>query len=103
MKARVIPSLMLMNGSLVKTCKFAEPVYVGDPINTVRVFSKKYADELILLDITRSKKEIDFNSVARIAEEASMPLSYGGGITTLDDAKRLFDLGVERLIFNNNF
>lgn len=99
---RVIPCLLLRNGGLVKTVKFKEPRYVGDPINAVRIFNDKEVDELVFLDIeaTRSGSEPNFELLADIATEAFMPFAYGGGITTIEHVKRLFGLGVEKVVIN---
>jgi cyclase len=102
LKARVIPCLLLRNGGLVKTVRFDNPTYVGDPINAVRIFNDKEVDELVFLDIdgSRSKKGPNFDLIADIASEAFMPFAYGGGIATLDDIKRLFSTGVEKVVMN---
>ena len=96
---RVIPCLLLSNGGLVKTYKFRNPRYVGDPINVVRIFNEKEVDELILVDIDASmrKRPPDFELVEQLASECFMPIAYGGGIATLDQAKRLFDIGIEKI------
>jgi len=96
---RVIPTLLLQDGGLVKTRKFKSPKYVGDPINAIRIFNEKEVDELIVLDIQASKlgREPDFALVNEIAGECFMPLCYGGGIRTLAAAARIFDCGVEKI------
>lgn len=96
---RVIPILLLDDGRLVKTTKFKNPKYVGDPINAIRIFNDKEVDELVLLDIRASKKNIepDYKMIERVAGECFMPLSYGGGIKTIDQAKKIFSLGVEKV------
>lgn len=100
---RVIPCLLLQDGGLVKTQQFKKPKYVGDPINAVRIFNDKYVDELIFLDIDASRlnREPNYDLVARIAGECFMPLCYGGGVKTLDQAKRLVSLGVEKIAINS--
>jgi imidazole glycerol-phosphate synthase subunit HisF len=99
LKNRVIPSLLLKSGGLVKTTKFSRPMYVGDPINAIRIFNEKEVDELMVLDIIASKenREPDYNTIEMFASECFMPLCYGGGIKTKDQASRLFSLGVEKL------
>jgi imidazole glycerol-phosphate synthase subunit HisF len=101
-RIRIIPCLLLRNGRLVKSVKFAKHKYIGDPINTVKIFNEKGADELVILDIgpSRDNQPIDFSSLEAIASEAFMPLAYGGGIKTLEDAKRVFDLGYEKIVIN---
>jgi len=100
---RVIPCLLLHDGGLVKTTRFARPRYVGDPINAIRIFNDKYVDELIFLDITatRSGTEPDYDLIARIAGECFMPLAYGGGIRNLEQARRIIALGVEKISVNS--
>lgn len=99
---RVIPSLLLSNGGLVKTKKFKNGVYVGDPINAIRIFNEKEVDELVLLDIraTLDKRGPDFNLLREVASECFMPLAYGGGITSIDQIKTLLRLGIEKVILN---
>lgn len=99
LKHRVIPVLLLCNGRVVKTAKFASPRYIGDPLNTIRIFNEKEVDELIVLDImaSREKRGPNFAIVEDLAGECFMPLCYGGGISTLEQAKRLFALGVEKV------
>jgi cyclase len=102
LQKRVIPCLLLSHGGLVKTVKFKDPTYVGDPINAVRIFNEKEVDELVFLDIgaTQTDSGPGFEVLADIATEAFMPFGYGGGITTSDQIKRLFALGVEKVIIN---
>jgi cyclase len=102
LRNRVIPCLLMQRGGLVKTVKFQKPKYVGDPINAVHIFNDKEVDELVFLDIgaTASKSAPDFDLLADIASQAFMPFSYGGGITTIDEVKRLYALGVEKVILN---
>ncbi|KAA0889515.1 AglZ/HisF2 family acetamidino modification protein [Pusillimonas sp. ANT_WB101] len=99
MRPRIIPVLSLSNGGLVKTTKFKNPKYVGDPTNAIRIFNDKEVDELIVVDITASKNgsEPDFEVIRLFAEECFMPLTYGGGIRTLSQATRIFDLGIEKV------
>ena len=98
---RVIPCLLLSpsRGGLVKTHKFASPRYVGDPINAVHIFNEKEVDELIILDIdaTREQRGPKFDMIEELASECFMPLCYGGGIRTADDAFALFSLGIEKV------
>lgn len=99
LKHRVIPCLLLRNGGLVKTQRFANPKYVGDPINAIRIFNEKEVDELMVLDITASKnqREPDYSLIEQFAGECFMPLGYGGGIRSVDQARRLFAMGVEKV------
>lgn len=102
---RVIPSLLLSKGGLVKTLRFAAPKYVGDPINAVRIFNDKEVDELMVLDIDATKKGRgpDFELIEQLAGECFMPLCYGGGIRSFDDARTLFGLGVEKVAIQSAF
>jgi cyclase len=99
---RVIPCLLLSNGGLVKTRKFKNPVYVGDPINAIRIFNDKEVDELVLLDIKASleKRGPNFDLLSEIASECFMPFAYGGGITSIDQIRTLLRLGIEKVILN---
>jgi len=95
----------MINRGLVKTTKFNSARYIGDPINTVKIFNGKGVDELCILDIraTAENKAPDFDYLKDIASEAFMPLSYGGGITTLSEIERLFYIGYEKVIINTSF
>lgn len=99
LQQRVIPALLLRNNGLVKTTRFKDPKYVGDPINAIRIFNEKEVDELMLLDITASKenREPNFEMIEQIAGECFMPLAYGGGVRTVEQAQRIFALGVEKI------
>jgi cyclase len=100
---RVIPCLLLKGEGLVKTVKFKDPKYVGDPINAVKIFNDKEVDELIFLDIdaTVEGRKPPFKLISEIASECFMPLSYGGGLNDLEDIKAIFNLGVEKIIINS--
>lgn len=102
-RARVIPCLLLRGHGLVKTRKFKDPVYLGDPVNAVRIFSEKEVDELVILDIDASRKgcEPDYELVAEIAGECFMPVAYGGGIQTLAQARKLIRCGIEKVVINS--
>jgi len=102
-KTRVIPMLLLRGKGLVKTVKFKEPKYIGDPINSVRIFNEKEVDELVFLDITATTegRGPDFELLADIAGEAFMPMAYGGGITSLEQVKRIFSLGFEKVVIDS--
>lgn len=104
LKTRVIPCLLLKNSGLVKTRQFKNPIYIGDPINSVRIFNEKEVDELIFLDITASieKKEPNFEFIKQIASEAFMPFAYGGGIKSLYHIETLFNIGVEKVVLNTS-
>ena len=102
-RIRVIPVLLLQEGKLVKTEKFSKPKYVGDPINAVKIFNEKEVDEIVILDISASKKgkAPNFNQIKEIASESFMPLGYGGGVSQLSHVHELFQkCFVEKVIFN---
>jgi cyclase len=99
LRPRIIPCLLLHQGGLMKTQAFKDPKYVGDPINAVKIFNEKEADELMVLDIDATVKgrEPDFDLIAKLAAECRMPLCYGGGVTTAAQAMRIVDMGVEKV------
>lgn len=101
-RARVMPCLLLRNSGLVKTIKFSNPTYVGDPINAVRIFNEKEVDELVVLDITATVegREPSFGVLADLAGECFMPLAYGGGIRRMDQIERVIRLGAEKVCIN---
>ena len=103
-QARVIPALLLRGQGLVKTVKFKDPKYLGDPINVVRIFNDKEVDEIVLLDITATpeKRGPHFEMLKNIASEAFIPLAYGGGICSMDDVHTLLGIGIEKLILNTS-
>ena len=100
---RLIPVLLIKNRKLIKTVKFKKNIYVGDPINAIKIFNEKEVDELIVLDITANKNKIgpDFQFISEIAKECFIPLTYGGGITSLNQVEQLFNLGIEKVSLNN--
>jgi cyclase len=102
-RVRVIPILLIQKGGLVKSVKFKDHKYVGDPINAVKIFNEKEVDEIVILDIsaTAEKRAPNIQQLKEIASEAFMPLAYGGGITNLDQIKQLFAIGVEKIVLNN--
>lgn len=101
-QARVIPCLLLRGNGLVKTRKFKDAVYVGDPVNAVRIFSDKEADEIVILDIDASRegREPNYELIAEMAGEAFMPVAYGGGVRSLEQIRRLIRSGVEKVVIN---
>ncbi|MBL8101266.1 MAG: imidazole glycerol phosphate synthase subunit HisF [Anaerolineales bacterium] len=103
-RPRVIPALLLKGQGLVKTIKFKDPKYLGDPINIVRIFNEKEVDEIVLLDInaTPENRGPQFDLLKDIASEAFIPLAYGGGIRSMDDVRRLLSIGIEKLIMNTS-
>jgi len=103
LRKRIIPILSIQNDSLVKTINFKKINYIGDPCNTVRIFNELEVDELVICDIRASldKSEPNFKLLQDISSECFMPLVYGGGIKSLDQAKKIFDLGFEKIIINS--
>lgn len=99
LRPRIIPCLLVHEKGLVKTVNFKNPKYVGDPINAVKIFNEKEADELIVLDIdaTANQAEPDYKLIADLAAECRMPLCYGGGVRTAQQAKKIIGLGVEKV------
>ena len=104
-RPRIIPLLLISNRDLVKTIKFENPRYLGDPVNAVKIFNGKGIDELCVFDITASKEKRlpDFDFIKDIAGEAFMPLSYGGGITDINQVKSIFRMGYEKVVINTAF
>ena len=100
---RVIPCLLLQDDSLVKTINFKKPGYIGDPVNTARIFNELEVDELAVLDITATnkKRKPNFKILSELANECFMPLAYGGGICDFEDAKKIFQIGIEKIIINS--
>ena len=100
---RIIPCLLYDGSGLVKTIKFKNPNYIGDPINAIKIFNDKEVDELIVLDINASKqkRKPNFEQIAHMASEAFMTFAYGGGVKTFDDFSQLYKLGIEKIIVNS--
>ena len=103
-RIRVIPALLIHNNGLVKSVKFKDYKYVGDPINAVRIFNEKEVDELAIIDIdaSRENRQPDLSRISEIVSEAFMPVAYGGGITSVDQVKRILSVGVEKVILNRS-
>lgn len=103
LRPRITPCLLVHKGGLVKTVGFKAPKYVGDPINAVKIFNEKEADELVVLDIdaTVNNAEPDYRMIANLAAECRMPLCYGGGIKSPEQAKRIISLGVEKVAISS--
>lgn len=111
LRPRVIPVLLYENGGFYKTIKFKDPKYLGDPVNIIRIFNEKEVDEIVVIDIgaTRENTEPDYRMIEELAGECFMPLTYGGGIKSMKQASRIFEIGVEKIciqseaINNKNF
>lgn len=105
LRSRVIPCLLLQNKGLVKTVQFKDPKYVGDPINAVKIFNEKEVDELMFLDIDASSKESqpDYALIEKIANECRMPLCYGGGVKSVEQAQKIINLGAEKVAISSIF
>ena len=103
LQKRVIPTLLLRDDALVKTVKFDKPGYIGDPVNTVRIFNELEVDELVFLDITATNENRTPNLriLREIADECFMPLGYGGGLNNFDMVQSIFEIGFEKVILNS--
>lgn len=103
LRPRITPCLLVQNKGLVKTVKFKDPKYVGDPINAVKIFNEKEVDELIVLDIdaTAHNREPDFTLIKNLAAECRMPLCYGGGVTSVEHARKIIGLGAEKVALSS--
>jgi cyclase len=99
LRPRIIPSLLVHENGLVKTVNFKNPKYVGDPINAVKIFNEKQVDELAVFDIdaTVLGKEPDYALIKKLANQSRMPLCYGGGVKTVEQAQKIFGLGIEKI------
>lgn len=100
---RVMPCLLLQNQRLVKTVKFKNPQYIGDPVNAIKIYNEKEVDELIILDISASvnQKTPDYETIADLTNECFMPVTYGGGITSTAQMQKIFNLGIEKIAINH--
>lgn len=104
LRPRIIPSLLIQDNGLVKTVNFKNPKYVGDPINAVKIFNEKAVDELAVFDIdaTVLGKEPNYSLIERLASQSMMPLCYGGGVKTVEQAQRIFSLGIEKIALSSS-
>ena len=103
LKTRVIPCLLLRGAGFVKTTKFQKPVYLGDPINILKIFNEKEVDEVVVLDISATVEDrpVNLDLLKEIASECFMPVGYGGGIRDMEDVRRIFALGMEKVVVNS--
>ena len=103
LRPRIIPSLLVHDNGLVKTVNFKNPKYVGDPINAVKIFNEKEVDELVVFDIdaTVLGKEPDYVLIKKLANQSRMPLCYGGGVRTVEQAQKIFGLGIEKIALSS--
>ncbi|MEC5156979.1 AglZ/HisF2 family acetamidino modification protein [Chryseobacterium sp. MP_3.2] len=103
LKPRIIPSLLIQDNGLVKTVNFKNPKYIGDPINAVKIFNEMQVDELVIFDIDKTVKNLEpnYSLIQRIANQCRMPLCYGGGVKTAEQAQRIFSLGVEKIAISS--
>lgn len=104
LRPRIIPSLLIQDNGLVKTVNFKNPKYVGDPINAVKIFNEKEVDELAIFDIDATVKglEPNYSLIERIANQSRMPLCYGGGVKTVEQAQKIFGLGIEKIALSSS-
>ena len=103
LQKRVIPALLLRNDAIVKTVRFAKPSYIGDPVNTVRIFNELEVDELVFLDITATNENRapNLRILREIADECFMPLGYGGGLNSFEVVQSIFEIGFEKVVLNS--
>lgn len=103
-RPRVIPVLLLRGRALVKTRRFRDPTYIGDPVNAVRIFNELKADELVFLDVLASRegRTIPLDFVRRVGEEAAMPFAVGGGIGTVEEIRAVLGAGAEKVVLNTH-
>lgn len=103
LRSRIIPCLLVQNKGLVKTIGFKDAKYVGDPINAVKIFNEKEVDELIVLDIDASAENRgpNFELIRNLAIECRMPFCYGGGVKTVEDARKIISLGAEKVAISS--
>ena len=101
---RLVPILLIQNEDIVKTINYKKPKYIRDPMNIIKIFNEKKFDELIVLDINSTKKNqnINFRFLEKLAGECHMPLTYGGGIKNIENANRIFNIGIEKVALNNS-
>jgi cyclase len=102
LRPRIIPALLIEQDYLVKTVRFKYDKYIGDPINTLRLFNEKEVDEIVFLDISASKRKVEpnYNLIKDLASECFMPMSYGGGITNLKQIEKILNIGIEKIVVN---
>ncbi len=105
LRSRIIPTLLIKGSDLVKTINFSKSIYLGDPLNTVKIFNEKKVDELVILDIdaTSKNKEPNYALLEKIASVSRMPLAYGGGVKNIEQFQRIIRLGVEKVVISNSF
>ena len=104
LRPRIIPSLLVHDKGLVKTVKFKNPKYVGDPINAVKIFNEKEVDELAIFDIDATVLGIepDYGLIEKLANQSRMPICYGGGVKTVEQAQKIFGLGIEKIALSSS-
>lgn len=98
-----MPCLLLKNNRLVKTVQFKNPDYIGDPVNAIKIYNEKEVDELIFLDITATveHRSPPFENIKNITNECFMPVTYGGGISKIEDMRKVFHSGIEKIAINS--
>lgn len=103
LKKRIIPILLIKEDQMVKSTKYKNLSYVGDPINIIKIFNEKEADEIIILDVKKSinNQDLNYELIKNLATECYMPLTYGGGIKNLEQAENLFSIGIEKIVLNS--
>ncbi len=103
LKSRLIPCLLIHEKGLVKTRNFKNPIYIGDPINTIKIFNEKNVDEIFIADIDATVRNLEpnYDLISKLAIECRMPLCFGGGIKTIDQALKIIELGVEKVALSS--
>lgn len=103
MRPRVIPTLLVADGGLVKTVRFKDHTYIGDPINAVRLFNDMEVDEILVIDIaaSRQKRAPNLKFIEEVSSESFMPMGYSGGVCNLGQMGELFNQGVEKIVLNH--
>ena len=103
LKKRIIPTLLIKGDELVKSTRYKNHSYVGDPINVIKIFNEKEVDEIIILDIEKSifNKDPNYELIKDLTSECYMPLTYGGGIKSIEQAEKLFSIGIEKITLNS--
>ena len=98
---RIIPALQIQGNSLVKSIKFSDHFYIGDPVNTVNIYNNMEVDEIIIVDI-KTENNIQYELIKDLASECFMPMSYGGGIKSIKEAEKIFSIGIEKIVIGEN-
>ena len=101
---RLIPTLSLKGGRIIKTIEFDKYRDIGDPKTMGKVFDSQDVDELIFSDITASQesRDPDWDNISRFADQCNMPLTAGGGITSIEHIAQYLALGADKITLNSH-